>query len=277
MKRHLFALSAALLALAVGQPASSRADESVRLGKPLVHAHSHNDYEHKRPLFDALAQGFCGVEADIHLKDGSLLVGHDASSLTPDRTLQKLYLDPLRKLVEVNHGRVYPGGPSVMLLIDMKTDGASTYAVLEPVLKEYAPMLTRFENGKIITNAITVVISGNRPRAALLNESDRLASYDGRLSDLKNGAELSTAFMPLVSDAFRQRFPSAKKGALSDADRKAFREAIQMAHAQGRRIRFWDTKDDPETWAMLLSEGVDFINSDRLQALAAFLNSRHSQ
>ena len=29
------------------------------------------------PLFDALEQGFCSVEADIHLVDGKLLVAHD--------------------------------------------------------------------------------------------------------------------------------------------------------------------------------------------------------
>src|SRR5262249_1980163 len=35
------------------------------LPTPLIHAHAHNDYEHTRPLFDALDQGFCSVEADI--------------------------------------------------------------------------------------------------------------------------------------------------------------------------------------------------------------------
>src|SRR6266571_3355435 len=40
---------------------------------PLIHAHAHNDYEHARPLFDALDRGFCSVEADIYLVDGQLL------------------------------------------------------------------------------------------------------------------------------------------------------------------------------------------------------------
>ena len=47
---------------------------------PLVHAHAHNDYEHKRPLFDALEQGFCSVEADVWLVEGKLLVAHEAAS-----------------------------------------------------------------------------------------------------------------------------------------------------------------------------------------------------
>src|SRR4051794_2449732 len=64
---------------------------------PLVHAHAHNDYEHARPLLDALDNGFCSVEADIHLVDGKLLVAHDRAHVRPDRTLQSLYLDPLRE------------------------------------------------------------------------------------------------------------------------------------------------------------------------------------
>ena len=45
--------------------------------KPLIQAHSHNDYEHQRPLLDALDCGFCSVEADIYLVEGKLLVAHD--------------------------------------------------------------------------------------------------------------------------------------------------------------------------------------------------------
>ena len=33
---------------------------------PLIHAHAHNDYQHKRPLLDALDHDFCSVEADVY-------------------------------------------------------------------------------------------------------------------------------------------------------------------------------------------------------------------
>src|SRR5262245_24855387 len=91
--------------LACWSPAS--ADERV---VPLRHTHAHNDYEHKRPLFDALDQGFCSVEADVFLTDGRLLVGHERKDLRPERTLESLYLDPLRERARANGGRVYPGG-----------------------------------------------------------------------------------------------------------------------------------------------------------------------
>src|SRR5437016_4155385 len=78
---------------------------------PLIRAHAHNDYEHARPLLDALEHGFCSVEADIWLVDGKLLVAHDLDKVKPERTLQALYLDPLRERVRRNGGRVYRGGP----------------------------------------------------------------------------------------------------------------------------------------------------------------------
>jgi hypothetical protein len=269
MKRT-FCLAFAGAVLILSAHAHSSGEE-VRAVTPLVRAHAHNDYEHSHPLLDALERGFCGVEADIHLVHGALLVGHNADGLQPERTLDHLYLAPLHSLVERNHGRVFPNGPSVTLLIDMKTDGISTYQALKPLLKKYESMLTRFENDRIVTNAVTVIISGNRPRAMLLAESSRLAAFDGRLSDL--GKDLPIAFMPLVSDSFKQRFPSlAKTGSLSGEDRQAFQQAIKAAHAEGRRIRFWDTSDTPETWRMLLDAGVDLINTDRLSGLASFLN-----
>src|SRR6516165_1795222 len=93
---------------------------------PLRNAHAHNDYEHKRPLLDALDNGFCSVEADVFLTPEALLVGHTRADLRPERTLEKLYLDPLRERTKANKGKVYPGGPTVFLLVDDKTEAKAT-------------------------------------------------------------------------------------------------------------------------------------------------------
>ena len=123
--------------------------------KPLRHAHAHNDYEHKRPLFDALECGFCSVEADVWLVEGRLLVAHDRNQVKPERTLQSLYLDPLRERARRNGGRVYPNGPDVILLVDVKSDAGQTYSALREVLKNYADILTVFRSGNVTTNAVT--------------------------------------------------------------------------------------------------------------------------
>src|SRR5438552_467327 len=74
---------------------------------PLRQAHAHNDYLHERPLWDALANGFCSVEADIWLAPEGLLIGHERKELQPGRTLEQLYLDPLRERAAAGGGRIY--------------------------------------------------------------------------------------------------------------------------------------------------------------------------
>jgi hypothetical protein len=94
--------------------------------QPLPSAHAHNDYLHKRPLLDALEHGFCSVEADVFLVRGDLLVAHTALDIRAERTLQALYLDPLRARARANGGRVYPHGPTITLLVDFKVDLINT-------------------------------------------------------------------------------------------------------------------------------------------------------
>src|SRR2546423_5960366 len=108
-----------------------RASAAPGLVRPLLHAHAHNDYEHARPLLDALEHGFCSIEADVYLVNGQLLVAHDREKVSPARTLQTLYLDPLRERVRKNGGRVFPNGPDITLLIDVKSGAEETYAALK--------------------------------------------------------------------------------------------------------------------------------------------------
>jgi hypothetical protein len=238
---------------------------------PLLRAHSHNDYEHQRPLLDALDHGFCGVEADIYLVDGKLLVAHDRDKVKPDRTLQALYLDPLRERVRQNNGRVYRGGPSVTLLIDVKSDAEKTYAVLREVLKEYVAMLTRFSPDKTETNAVTIVISGNRSRQIMTEERIRYAAYDGRLDDL-TGAN-SKHLIPMISDNWSRLFKWNGVGPMPEGEKATLVETVTKAHQQGRRVRFWATPDVSAVWNELLAAGVDLINTDDLAGLERLLRA----
>src|SRR5215510_9443165 len=140
---------------------------------PLTNAHAHNDYEHTRPLLDALDHGFCSVEADIHLVDGQLLVAHGRSQVKTERTLEALYLDPLRERVKKNGGRVFLNGPEFILLIDIKADWHATYPVLREKLKQYSDILSTFRDGSKQTNAILAILTGNRSKAMFNGEGIR--------------------------------------------------------------------------------------------------------
>jgi glycerophosphoryl diester phosphodiesterase len=236
---------------------------------PLPCAHSHNDYEHERPLLDALEQGFCSVEADIHLVNGRLLVAHDRVSVKPERTLERLYLEPLRERVQKHGGRVYQNGPPILLLIDLKSEAEATYRVLHETLQRYEGMLTKFTKDRTETNAVTVVISGNRPRELMLSQTVRYAGFDGRLPDLETNA--NSHFIPLVSDNWRTVFKWRGMGLMPEDEQNQLREIVSKAHAKGMKIRFWGAPDRPEIWEASWKAGVDLINTDDLKGLRDFL------
>ena len=239
------------------------------IASPLSGAHAHNDYEHVRPLFDALDQGFCSVEADIHLVNGKLLVAHALSATRPERTLERLYLDPLRDRVKANHGRVYPQVPDFTLLIDVKTDAESTYRVLRGVLHRYRSVLTEFKSTETRRGPITVILSGERPIQTLSRERVRWCAIDGRLPDLETNP--SVHLVPWVSSSWLDAFSWRGEGEISPAEALKLRELVSKAHAQGRRVRFWGTADDPRGWQVLHQAGVDLLNADDLSALRNFI------
>ena len=236
---------------------------------PLPQAHAHNDYEQARPLIDALEQGFCSVEADVWLVNGQLLVAHDLKDADPRRTLQSLYLDPLRARVARNDGRVFRGGPAFTLLVDVKSDATNTYVALGQTLLKYNGMLTTFSLDGIKTNAVTIIISGNRARGLMAAETNRLAAYDGRLADLD--ATDSNHLIPLISDNWTLHFRWKAEGPLPDLEQAKLKLLVARAHKQGRKLRLWGTPDTAGMWAELRGAGVDFINTDDLAGLRKFL------
>jgi hypothetical protein len=238
---------------------------------PLVQAHAHNDYEHARPLFDALDRGFCSVEADVYLVDGELLVSHDRKDVQPGRTLARLYLQPLQERVR-GSGRVYREGPPLVLLVDIKSEAAPTYAALHLELEKFASMLTTFRASGSTPGAVTVIISGNRPVAEMSAQSVRYAAIDGRREDLDRNPPAT--LVPLVSDNWKKHFTWDWQGEMPAKDRAALQQWVERAHAQGRRVRFWNTPDQPAAWEILLAAGVDVIGTDDLEGLARFLKMR---
>jgi len=241
-------------------------DESNR---PVSHAHAHNDYLHERPLLDALDNGFTSVEADVFLVEGELLIGHDYSQLKPGRTLKALYLEPLANRVHANNGSVQKGADIFHLLIDFKTEGESTYIQLKKELEPYHHILTEFTKSSTEHKAITIIVSGNRPRSVMLDEDRRWAGFDGRISDLETKPD--PHFMPWISDNWRSHFRWNGNGPIPESEWSKLESFVQQVHTNGQMIRFWAAPDTSTSWIIQSKAGVDFINTDRLEELSEFL------
>jgi len=240
----------------------------------LLRAHAHNDYEHDRPLYDALNHGFTSVEADIHLVDGQLCVAHYWGKITPNRTLRSLYLEPLSNRITQNAGRVYPNGPQFTLFIDIKSEAVTTYKVLSKTLAEYESIFTTFDSNGRADKAVVAIVSGNRPRGLMESEAIRYAGYDGRLEDLESDAPAT--LIPVISDNWTKHFSYNGTGRMPAEERQKLKRIVETAHKKGQRVRFWATPDKPSQarqtlWRELLSVGVDLINTNDLQGLRQFL------
>ena len=280
-RRALTGLGATLAAVLAPPAGSAFAGEQGHRKRPLWRAHAHNDYEHPRPLFDALDHRFGSVEADIFLVGDQLLIGHDASELDPSRTLESLYLEPLSALVKANHGSVYRGWRHpLQLLIDIKTEGSSTYLELDRHLLRYKHLFTTYAHGRVHPGAVTNVISGDRAaRTPMEAQTVRRAFYDGRLADL--GSSAPASFISLISDDWQANFTWLGTGTFPDAQRQKLRSIVARAHAAGQTVRFWNTPDvagpaRDALWDELFAAGVDFLNTDDLAGLEAFLDARRS-
>ncbi len=168
-----------------------------------VPCHSHNDYWRRVPLFSALHAGCTGVEADVWLfNNGSeLFVGHDRAALTPHRTFQSLYVNPLVEIIERNnpetpfynasdaHRGVFDTNPdqTLVLLVDLKTDGAKTLPQVEAQLEPLRARnwLTYVKDGIVHERQVTVVGTGRTPFDMLTrNSTYRDIFFDAPLREL---------------------------------------------------------------------------------------------
>ncbi len=235
----------------------------------LLSAYAHNDYEHPHPLFDALALGFNSVEADIWLVKGELLVAHNLKDVKPERTLQALYLNPLREIIKNNGGHVYTNAATFMLMIDVKSASKPTYMALRSLLTGYTNILSVMSEIGTQTNALTIVISGNRAPEILAAEPVRYAGIDGRLSEIT--PHTSTQLVPIISEDWKQHFKWLGKGSFPDEERNKLHQIVEQVHQQGRRLRFWASPDKVDCWRELQSAGVDVLGTDDLAGLANFL------
>lgn len=255
MFHRSFTLLPALMAVALSFETKGQSDTPS--------AHSHNDYEQPNPFHHAFDRGFRSIEADVWLVDGRLLVAHDLKDARPDRTLAALYLDPLRKELD-RRGR-WKKGPAdrkLQLLIDVKSEAAATLAALRTLLEGY-PSLTG-------NPAVTFAISGNRPPVEAYRDQPAYIHFDGRPGTAYDPAAL--ARVALISDSWAGYI-----------DRKTLRfdtlkaaRAVEAAHALGKPFRFWASPDNEAGWRLAARLGADFLNTDRIDALADFLASNPS-
>lgn len=232
-------------------------------------AHSHNDYSNVIPFWLAYYNHFSSIEADIWIVDNELYVAHDKQDIKPERTLDALYLQPLIKLVQYNGGKPWHDYPSgLQLLIDLKTEAIPTLDLLTKKLKEYPGVFDPVVN----PDAVRIVISGNRPSPSGYANYPSFIFFDGIIGQEYSNDQLSR--IPLFSENLRNLIKWDGKNTIPEADRKKLVSVIDSIHHLNKKVRFWNAPDNPVAWETLLKAGVDYVNTDHINQLAAFLRNK---
>jgi alkaline phosphatase len=229
----------------------------------IANVHSHNDYEHTKPFYTAYEAGVGSIEADVFLRSGELYVSHDSAGIGMERTLAKLYLDPLRNTVigTPANANTYQ---KLLLLIDFKTAAEPTLDALINLFKKYSELTQRPQ--------LKIVITGNRPPSSKWSSYPAWIFFDGRPGETYD--ETSLARVGLISESFRKYSQWNGKGDLVKSDRKKIKAIVKKAHKLNKPIRFWASPDTPTAWRQLMKLKVDYINTDKIQEIAQFMQKQ---
>ena len=217
--------------------------------------HSHNDYENEAPFFTAYNAGFGSIEADVFPVNGRLYVAHDKASITPERTLQSLYLDHLLSKLTADKSR------HLILLVDIKENYGLSLPILIEELSPLQPI--------IATGQLKIVISGNRPVPSQFSNYPDYIYFDddqSRVSSTKQWGRVG-----LVSLRFSNLSNWKGDGKISKEERLRIKSTVDSVHKVGKKIRFWASPDNPESWKLLMKLKVDLIGTDKIEQLATFL------
>jgi glycerophosphoryl diester phosphodiesterase len=223
--------------------------------------HSHNDYEQKQPFFEAYNLSFDSIEADLYLKDGELYVAHDWKNISPERTLKKLYIEPLLVKIKENGGFPYPNKKQLQLLLDLKREGKEILKVLYAQLKPYKKELRH----------VKISISGDMPSPEEFKDFDKMFFFDGRA----NLTYSKTAFkrVSLVSASFLdfgKYWPG--KAPLPDDVSTKITTFVTAMHAKNKKVRLWGTPNTTLGFETLKNLKVDIIGTDELALLRKYID-----
>lgn len=190
------------------------------------------------------------------------MIAHEEKELANKRSLEDLYLKPLQSCIAKQKGFVYSDTTNqLQLVIDIKTDSIATLNKFITVLQKYPTLINN--------PSLRFVITGRRPLAEDFPSYPSYILFDGNLGTIYSKASL--AKIAMLSSSFRNYSTWNGNGVIAVNEKKLLKDEIDRAHALNKPVRFWAAPDVTNAWYQLMQLQIDFINTDHITDLAAFL------
>lgn len=242
--------------------------------------HSHNDYLRNRPLFSAIELGFGSIEIDVCLdKNNQIKVAHNPVMLGAKKSIEEMYLDPIASMVQSRDSRFpYSSEYPLTIVIDIKTNGDSTYKYLRLILEKYPNLITRYQYARevVYPAPLRIILSGSRPVNPILIEEINLVKID-------MGMPYFSLFRPDTIDPRRIDFIIGQinnsyysvlsfngNGKPMVEDSLKLNNIVTQAQQIHSSVRFYAAGNNKKIWTYLLDGGVDYINVDNLNKFSKF-------
>lgn len=246
---------AALLLLA---PSPIRAQSACP--RATLPAYAHNDYANRRPLVDALALGYRGVEADVFLVGDTLRLGHDRRAARRGPVFEATYAAPLAALA-ARCGALTDDGTPFLLTVELKEPSPAAYDALVRVLARH----------RALAPAVEVVLVGWTPDAATLGTAPLPMARQHRLT--RPAPPATGAIGPdvrLVSVDYGRTLGRRWTRAATRRRWLAALRATRAAHPDVR-LRVHNVPTDAAVYRALADAGVHLVGTKQLAASAPLL------
>jgi len=228
-------------------------------------AHSHNDNRQLRPFSEAYDQQFGSIETDVLMKNGVLYaVNHDVD-ISSDRTLGKLYLQPVSHEIDKNDGQIYSQSNSTLQLIfDIKTPAQETLTAL---IKE----LEAYKNLTDTHGTVRIIVTGNIPPPELFDQYPAYIHFEGAPDVNYTPKQLER--IALIGQSFQKYTAWNGEGPLPKNDKKSILKVVQKTHLLGKKIRFRDVPDNINTWKTMMALQVDYLDTGKVIQMGDYLRT----
>jgi hypothetical protein len=226
----------------------------------LLPAYAHNDYRNRRPLHDALALGYRGVEADVFRVGTELVVGHDRAVLRGPSTLAHVYLRPLRDRLHTC-GYVLSDSTPFFLNIELKEADPVAFQYLLRQLREVEELFTAQPTGR---PAVQVTLVGWWPSPDSVTWPDYLR-VQLAIEQLDNIPVIDSARVAFVSVDYGKFVRWGGRGAVPNAAKQTLAAARESARSVAAPLRMHHVPVDAAIYRWLMSEGVTLIGVSDLK------------